>query len=173
MTTTKAPFVVTTATALTLFWGASALGAQAGGGTRIDADDIAGVVTGARGPEAGVWVIAETSDLPTKFAKIVVTDDRGRYLLPDLPNAQTVGEIAAGMGAASARPAVRAHPPLHHREPRVRRAAGAMVARQPARVSAGGGGAADDEPSLRGAAQGPIWVSFPARCLASHHGRVG
>ncbi|HYD52364.1 MAG TPA: carboxypeptidase-like regulatory domain-containing protein [Gemmatimonadaceae bacterium] len=46
---------------------------------------ISGVVTGSRGPEAGVWVIAETNDLPTKFAKIVVTDDRGRYLLPDLP----------------------------------------------------------------------------------------
>jgi hypothetical protein len=45
------------------------------------------VVTGARGPEAGVWVIAETSDLPTKFARIVVTDGQGRYLLPDLPQA--------------------------------------------------------------------------------------
>jgi hypothetical protein len=53
----------------------------------IDRDDIAGVVTGASGGEAGVWVVAETSDLPTKFAKIVVTDDRGRYLLPDLPKA--------------------------------------------------------------------------------------
>src|SRR5262245_25463743 len=53
-----------------------------------DADDIAGVVTGPRGPEAGVWVIAETADLPTKFVKIVVTDDRGRFLLPDLPKAQ-------------------------------------------------------------------------------------
>jgi hypothetical protein len=53
----------------------------------IDADDIAGVVTGARGPEAGVWVIAETTDLPTRFVRIVVTDDRGRYLLPDLPKA--------------------------------------------------------------------------------------
>ena len=40
-----------------------------------------------KGPEAGVWVIAETTDLPTKFAKIVVTDDRGRYLMPDLPKA--------------------------------------------------------------------------------------
>src|ERR687897_230989 len=58
------------------------------GAPRIDRDDIAGVVTGARGPEAGVWVVAETSDLPTKFAKIVVTDDRGRYLLPDLPKAR-------------------------------------------------------------------------------------
>ena len=37
------------------------------------------------GPEAGVWVIAETTELPTKFAKIVVTDDQGRYLIPDLP----------------------------------------------------------------------------------------
>jgi hypothetical protein len=54
----------------------------------IDRDDIAGVVTGKDGPEAGVWVIAETTDLPTKFAKIVVTDDRGRYLVPDLPNAR-------------------------------------------------------------------------------------
>jgi len=54
---------------------------------RIDADDIGGVVTSTKGPEAGVWVIAETTDLPTKFAKIVVTDDRGRYLVPDLPKA--------------------------------------------------------------------------------------
>jgi hypothetical protein len=53
----------------------------------IDADDISGLVTGARGPEAGVWVIAETSDLPTRFVRIVVTDDRGRYVLPDLPKA--------------------------------------------------------------------------------------
>ena len=32
-------------------------------------------------------MIAETKDLPTKFAKIVVTDERGRYVLPDLPKA--------------------------------------------------------------------------------------
>ena len=53
----------------------------------IDSDDLAGTVTGPSGPEAGVWVIAETTDLPTPFAKIVITDDRGRYLLPDLPKA--------------------------------------------------------------------------------------
>ena len=59
-----------------------------GGGTcSIDNDDIGGVVTSAKGPEAGVWVIAETRDLPTRFAKMVVTDDQGRYLLPDLPKA--------------------------------------------------------------------------------------
>ncbi|MBI4520348.1 MAG: carboxypeptidase regulatory-like domain-containing protein, partial [Gemmatimonadetes bacterium] len=53
----------------------------------IDGDDIGGVVTGPSGPEAGVWVIAETTDLPTRLIKIVVTDDQGRYLLPDLPDA--------------------------------------------------------------------------------------
>ena len=53
----------------------------------IDPDDIGGVVTSAKGPEAGVWVIAETTQLPTKFAKIVVTDDQGRYVVPDLPAA--------------------------------------------------------------------------------------
>ena len=51
----------------------------------IDSDDLAGTVTGPSGPEAGVWVIAQTTDLATPFAKIVVTDDRGRYLVPDLP----------------------------------------------------------------------------------------
>src|SRR5262252_6605192 len=60
--------------------------AQAAGIT-IDGDDIGGVVTGPRGPEAGVWVIAETNDLATKFANIVVTDDQGRYVVPDLPKA--------------------------------------------------------------------------------------
>ena len=50
-------------------------------------NDIGGVVSGPSGPEAGVWVIAETTDLPTKFRKIVVTDDRGRFLVPDLPKA--------------------------------------------------------------------------------------
>src|SRR2546421_6642768 len=53
----------------------------------IDADDIGGVVRGPGGPEAGVWVIAETTDLPTKFARMVVTDDQGRYVIPDLPKA--------------------------------------------------------------------------------------
>ena len=55
------------------------------GTVAIDADDIGGVVTGAKGPEAGVWVIAETRDTPTRLIKSVVTDDQGRYLVPDLP----------------------------------------------------------------------------------------
>ncbi|HKB10891.1 MAG TPA: carboxypeptidase-like regulatory domain-containing protein [Vicinamibacterales bacterium] len=53
----------------------------------VDADDIGGVVSGARGPEAGVWVIAESTSLPATLRKIVVTDDQGRYLVPDLPKA--------------------------------------------------------------------------------------
>jgi len=51
----------------------------------IDKDDIGGVVRGPNGPEAGVWVIAETTELPTRYAKSVVTDDQGRYVIPDLP----------------------------------------------------------------------------------------
>jgi hypothetical protein len=53
----------------------------------VGAGEIGGVVAGPNGPEAGVWVIAETTDLPTRFAKIVVTDAQGRYLIPDLPAA--------------------------------------------------------------------------------------
>ena len=53
----------------------------------VSENELGGVVTGPNGPEAGVWVIAETTDLPTKFAKIVVTDDQGRYLIPALPSA--------------------------------------------------------------------------------------
>src|SRR5258708_28403439 len=53
----------------------------------VDSDDLGGVVRSVKGPEAGVWVIAETTGLPTKFIKIVVTDNAGRYLLPQLPKA--------------------------------------------------------------------------------------
>ena len=56
-------------------------------GIELDDDDIGGVVTSENGPEGGVWVIAETSDFETRFARIVVTDDEGRYLVPDLPEA--------------------------------------------------------------------------------------
>ncbi|HEX6059069.1 MAG TPA: hypothetical protein VFZ11_08640 [Gemmatimonadaceae bacterium] len=88
MKTTKALFAVAAVAASASLPAACTQGAQlAPSGVTIDRDDIGGMVTGAGGPEAGVWVIAETSDLPTKFARIVVTDDRGRYLLPDLPQA--------------------------------------------------------------------------------------
>ena len=51
----------------------------------IDNDDLGGVVTSTQGPEAGVWVIAETDDLETVFRKIVVTDDDGKFLMPEMP----------------------------------------------------------------------------------------
>jgi hypothetical protein len=54
---------------------------------RFGSDDIGGVVSGPNGPEAGVWVIAETTGLPTRYIKSVVTDDKGRYVIPDLPAA--------------------------------------------------------------------------------------
>lgn len=49
--------------------------------------EITGSVVSASGPEAGVWVIAETADFETRFARIVVTDDDGRFLVPGLPEA--------------------------------------------------------------------------------------
>lgn len=68
----------------TLLW---SLGAAAAGAAPAPGD-LAGVVSGSTGPEAGAWVIAETTDLPTRYTKIVVTDDQGRYLIPDLPAAR-------------------------------------------------------------------------------------
>jgi hypothetical protein len=66
----------------------ASVGAQPNAGAvNVGAADLGGVVSGKSGPEAGVWVIAETTDLPTKYAKIVVTDDKGRYLIPELPKA--------------------------------------------------------------------------------------
>src|ERR1051325_6066620 len=65
-----------------------AIHAQSGAAVKIKSTDIGGVVTSPHGPEAGVWVIAETTDLPTRYIKEVVTDDRGRYLIPELPKAK-------------------------------------------------------------------------------------
>jgi hypothetical protein len=80
--------------------------AQQGGGTaavQVDGDDIGGVVRGPRGPEAGVWIIAETRSLPTGFRKIVVTDDAGRYVVPDLP-AGTYNVWVRGYGLIDSKP---------------------------------------------------------------------
>jgi hypothetical protein len=77
----------------------------------IDTDDIGGVVTGPNGPEAGVWVIAETRDLPVRYIKSVVTDDLGRFVVPDLPPASyTVWARGYGLvdsGRSTARPGER------------------------------------------------------------------
>ena len=61
---------------------------QAQQAASVKANEIGGVVASSKGPEAGVWVIAETTDLPTRYIKEVVTDDRGRYLIPELPKAK-------------------------------------------------------------------------------------
>src|SRR6266436_4442325 len=80
------------AVAVAALWAAAPTGLSAQQTTaevvRIGDNDLGGVVTGASGPEAGAWVIAETTDLPTKFAKIVVTDDSGRFMIPDMPKAK-------------------------------------------------------------------------------------
>src|SRR5258706_2794182 len=70
-----------------LWFAPASLQAQQVAAVAIDNDDIGGVVTGPKGPEAGVWVIEETHDLPGRFIRIVVTDDQGRYVIPDLPTA--------------------------------------------------------------------------------------
>src|SRR5437879_13305563 len=77
----------------------------------IGSTDLGGVVTSPNGVEAGVWVIAETTDLPTRFAKAVVTDDRGRYVLPELPKA-TYNVWVRGYGLVDA-PKVKAAPGQH------------------------------------------------------------
>mgnify|MGYP001300225331 CR=1 FL=1 len=76
------------AIAIAAFLIASPARLNAQNAVNIKASDIGGVVTGPHGPEAGVWVIAETHDFPTRYAKIVVTDDQGRYVVPDLPKAK-------------------------------------------------------------------------------------
>ncbi len=73
------------------------LGAQQNTTLKVKAGEIGGVVSSAKGVEAGVWVIAETTDLPTRYIKEVVTDDRGRYLIPSLP-AATYTVWARGYG---------------------------------------------------------------------------
>src|ERR1700680_4532730 len=61
-------------------------GPQSASGIQVDKSSIGGVVVNSSGakPEAGVWVIAETK-LQVPFRKIVVTDEQGRFLVPDLP----------------------------------------------------------------------------------------
>jgi len=59
-------------------------------GIQVTANSIGGAVINNSGgrPEAGVWVIAETKSFRVPFRKIVVTDDQGRFLVPDLPKGE-------------------------------------------------------------------------------------
>src|SRR5689334_1993499 len=90
MTRIVRSWVGTVMVAAGLVWAAAIVAPHAqqqGTAVAIDGDDIGGSVSSSKGPEAGVWVIAETHDLGTRYAKIVVTNDRGQYVLPDLPKA--------------------------------------------------------------------------------------
>ena len=87
------------AAAVAVAWGA----AWIGGSTAAAANDISGMVNGSTGPEASVWVIAETDDLETSFRKIVVTNDEGRFLVPDLPGARGGEPDAGGEGGYHAK----------------------------------------------------------------------
>jgi hypothetical protein len=70
---------------------------QRAAAVNLKSNQIGGVVSSGNGLEAGVWVIAETTDLPTRFIREVVTDDQGRYLIPALPRA-TYSVWARGYG---------------------------------------------------------------------------
>ena len=133
--------------------------ATGGGAVQVDADDLGGVVTGPKGPEAGVWVIAETTDLPTKFVRIVVTDDRGRYLVPDLPKATLHGLgprlWARGFGQGDGRSRQDAQPDGRHcaqsarpRRSTIPQATGSRCCRCRTRASSPAPGRAETE-SLR------------------------
>src|SRR5262245_49993201 len=92
MSTTRSLFAGTSAIAIGVFLALSPVQVSAQQPRvvtqqMIDADDIGGVVMGQTGPEIGAWVIAETTELSVRFAKMVVTDDFGRYVIPDLPKA--------------------------------------------------------------------------------------
>jgi hypothetical protein len=78
----RLPFRLAVTTFLTLL-ATSSFGQQG-----LNSGVITGSVLSGHGPEAGVWVIAETDDLPTHFTKIVVTDDQGRFVLPEMPDVQ-------------------------------------------------------------------------------------
>ena len=86
---TRTLYLGVAAIAAALMASPAPLCAQQAASTQVSVgpDTIGGVVTGPSGPEAGVWVIAETTDLPTRLIKSVVTDDQGRYLIPELPKA--------------------------------------------------------------------------------------
>jgi hypothetical protein len=61
------------------------------------------VVQSAKGPEAGVWVIAQTKETATPLTKTVVTGDDGRFAIPELPNV-TFNVWVRGYGLVDSKP---------------------------------------------------------------------
>ena len=72
------------------------LSSQQGAVVRVDGDDIGGVVTGANGPEAGVWVIAETTGPPDQ-----VRQDRGHRRSGPLRDCPTCRRPITACGCAA------------------------------------------------------------------------
>src|SRR5262249_12630721 len=56
-------------------------------GVTVGESDLGGGGSGPKGPEAGGWGIAEATDPPPNIRTTGVTDDEGRYVLPELPKA--------------------------------------------------------------------------------------
>src|ERR1700681_1196339 len=81
-----------------------ALGLQTSVAAAENTGVMTGVVTSPKGPEAGVWVIAETDDLQTKFRKIVVTNDQGKFVLRELPKSVSYKVWVRGYGLADSKP---------------------------------------------------------------------
>ena len=88
---------------LFVFVAAAPLAVSAERLVEIDGDDIAGVVTTPVGPEAGVWVIAESTDLGARFAKIVVTDASGTLCHPRPSESQISRSGCVAMGSSTRR----------------------------------------------------------------------
>src|SRR5258708_6854030 len=84
MTTKRNLYLGVAAVAIALAFGVAPtpVMAQQAATVSIGATDIGGVGRGPNGPEAGGWVIAETTGLPTKMNKTVVTDNQGRDVMP-------------------------------------------------------------------------------------------
>src|SRR5580698_134097 len=105
MTRNRSIQLFTLTAAGVLIWILSGSGTPevAAASVNVGKKSIGGVVTSSKGPEAGVWVIAQTKDLSTPYTKIVVTDDQGRYVVPDLPQANYTVWVR-GYGLADSKP---------------------------------------------------------------------
>jgi hypothetical protein len=71
-------------------------GQRGSGAVQIDNDDIGGVVTSAKGPEAGVWVIAETRG-PANWVQQDRRDRRARALRGARPSTSELSGVGPGL----------------------------------------------------------------------------
>ena len=155
-----------------------ALGAAvAGAQTPADTGFIQGQVTsGKKKPEAGVWVIAETNSLPTPYRKIVVTNHRGRFVIPELPHGEYQVWVRGYGLRDSPKPAAR--PVVRVGEPGAKRLLRISATRATGRDAAAVYPAnywlsllrpPDDTEALPGGRDGHLWTSqFKLSCQLCH-----